>query len=316
VIGGVAIWTFTKEAPKPPPTAKVLFEKYTPAHFKSDSKNLMFNIIRIGNFGDKAATDVILSVEFPKDTEILDFTISNSSGAAARNNQKELPSNTNEKLFSIKSLMPDEIVTASILTKGDLAEKLLISARYTDGVAEQGSLNKGVKFDLSEGKPQAEKAALSALILGILLPIMLFRLRRTMGGRRSPNNSAFMMLHQGMVEDAAKLLENELMQRGGTSFELANLGLCKALAGDSEDSEKLFTAAELYSPSKSIKSLVAFNRSISYYESGDVDAAKKQFEIASSLGKSTVRKYVKISKYAQALVNNIPEFNEYIPSES
>jgi hypothetical protein len=264
------------------------------------------------NLGDKTAHEVVLSIEFPKGTDIKDFTIANTSGAAARKNQQELSSKENEKIISIKSLMPNELVTVSVLTN-DYAKKLLkISARHTDGLAREGSLARRPTIELTKKGLKDEIPLLLALVLGLFLPIIvLYRLRSISGGSRSINNSAFMMLHQGLINDASRMLEKELNSRGGTSFELANLGLCKALSGDLDSANKLFSAAELYCSSKHIKALVAFNRSIVSFEAGDMKNAKQQFEIAIDLAKNKIKRYVKYSVYGQSIVRDIEGFDEY-----
>jgi hypothetical protein len=314
-VGGIIVWKFTKEPPKPEPAPYIAYQMDTPAKFKSESKSLVFNTVRIGNLGDKLAQKIVLSVEFPDQTEINDFSISNSSGPAARDNQNDLKSKENEKIIKIDSLMPNELITLSILTNSYDGDPK-VTVRYPGGLAEQGSLSKRTSVQLSNEGPEAKWAALSALILGLLLPIMLYRLKRISGGFRSINNSAFVMLHQGLIADATKMLENELSSRGATSFELANLGLCKALSGDIDTASKLYSAAELYSQSKHIKVLVAFNRAISSFEEGDLAMAKKQFLTASDLNKRRIKEYVKYSVYGQSLVKGIDGFDEFIPVQS
>ena len=84
----------------------------------------------------------------------------------------------------------------------------------------------------------------------------------------------------------------------------------------SEDAEKLFSAAEQYSASTHIKALVAYNRSISAFEAGEIEKAKQQFEAAIGFAKNRIKTYVKYSVYGQSLVQNIEEFNEFIPKQN
>lgn len=312
VIGGLVIWKFTKEPPKPDPLPYVVYQVDSPASFKSKSTNVMFNTVRIGNLGEKTATDVVLSIEFPENTKISDFSISNSSGAAARENQKILASKDNEKIIRIQSLMPSETVTVSILSSDYKKEELKVAARHSSGLAEEGSLSNRISIS-PEGGAKAKEAAVSALILGLILPIMLYRMKAMTGGFRSRNNSAFVMMHQGLIDDAQKVLESELHLKGGTSFELANLGLCKALSGDFESANKLYAAAELYSKTMHIKALVAFNRAISDFESDDKEGAKKHFEIAIKIYKRRIKKYVSYSLYAQAMISSLGGYDEFMP---
>ena len=316
IVAGLAVWDFTKEPKKPEPTAKIIFESDTPAYFKSKSKNLMFNTVRIGNLGNKTAHKITLSIAFPEKNNILDFTLSNSSGKAAKGNHKELESNGNEKLIFLESLMPDEIVTISILTDGNIEDHLVISSRYAEGVGEKGLLAKGFYIEPERNKSKVLIAVFISLFLGIFISFMIYQLKQNMGGSRSINNSAFLMLHQGLTSEATKLLESEFHSRGGTAFEFANLGLCKGLSGDLDAAEKLYTSAELYSPSKQIKVLVEFNRSLSYFQANDLDNAKKHFSSAIALNKRLVIWYIKFSRYAQNLVKSFDEFNELTVKDS
>lgn len=166
-----------------------------------------------------------------------------------------------------------------------------------------------VDFD---SESQAEKAAFAAMLLGIFIPLMIIRLRKIMGGIRSVNNSAFMMLHQGMVEEAKQLLDTEIARRGGTSFELANLGLCLALSDNRESGDKLFRAAELYSSANSIKLLVEFNRAISAHQNGENDSAISHFSSAWNISKRGLRRYLRLSKLAQQMVQECEEISTIV----
>ncbi|WP_444889498.1 tetratricopeptide repeat protein [Microbulbifer sp. DLAB2-AA] len=312
IIGGITVWKFTKEPSKPEPKSIVVAEADSPAKFKSDSKSLIFNTIRIGNLGDKVAQSVILSIEFPEDTHVTDFSISSSSGAAARKNLKEIGEKKYEKIIAIDSLLPEETVTISILTNEYTENELHISGRYSEGLVQKGSLSKRVALDdLLKERPQAGKAALTALVLGILLAYMTFRIKNELGAPRNVNNTAFMLLHNGLVEEAATVLETNMTNRGSNSYEMANLGLCKALMGSKDASEKYFSVAELYSTSKQIKALVAFNRAIVSFESDEFDDARRYFESAVTLASRRIKLYVKCSKFGTRLAEHFPEFSEH-----
>lgn len=315
IIAGITVWKLTKEPTKPDPVANVVFESDSPAHFESKSKNLMFNTVRIGNLGDKTAHKVTVSIEFPEETNILDFTISNSSGNAANGNHKELDSKKSEKLFSFDMLMPDEVVTISILTDGYEEDSLNISSRYDEGVGESGKLSKRL-YIKPDNSNKSIVGALVAMLLGLFVAYMYYRLRGLLGGSRSKNNSAFMLLHQGLINEATQMFESEFNSRGVTSYEIANLGLCKGLSGEREKAEQFYKSAELYSSSKNIKALVEFNRALSYFNSDETEKAKKHFLIAVEKDESMVKNYIKYSVYAFALVNSFEEFQRFIPKGS
>lgn len=315
VIAGIVVWKLTKEPSKPTPNANIVFESDSPAHFESKSKNLMFNTVRMGNLGDKTAHKVTLSIEFPHDTNLLDFNVSNSSGKAANGNHKELESKPNEKLIFFEMLMPDEVVTISILTDGYDESYLKISSRYDGGVGKNGKLTKSFYIE-PENNSKPIVGALIALVTGLFVAFMFHRLRQLMGGSRSINNSAFMLLHQGLINEATKMLESEFNSRGGTSYEIANLGLCKGLNGDIETAEKLYKSAELYSSSKKIKALVEFNRALSYFNSNELEKAKKHFSNALTSNQKMVKSYITYSVYARKLVEEIDDFKAFIPKNS
>lgn len=316
IVAGIVVWNLTKEPAKPDPKAKVVFEIDSPAHFKSKSKTLVFNTVRVGNLGNKTAHKTTISIEYPEKTTILDFTISNSSGKAAKGNHKELESKGNEKLILLESLMPDEVVTISMLTDGNTEDNLNVSARYEDGIGERGILAKGFYSVPERNKYKSILSMFITLLLGVFMTFMLYRLRQRMGGSRSVNNSAFMMLHQGLISDASKMLESEFHSKGGTAFEMANLGLCKGLSGDLEAAEKLYRSAELYSSSNPIKVLVEFNRSLSYFKAEKLEEAKLHFSNAIEINKRLVKWYVKLSEHGQNLVNHFDEFKGFSPKSS
>ncbi|NLQ22964.1 tetratricopeptide repeat protein [Shewanella sp. S-1] len=198
-----------------------------------------------------------------------------------------------------------------------MEKELHVSGRYSEGLVQKGFLSKRVSLDdLLEKGPQAEKAALAALLMGVLLAFMINRLKNDLGGSRSVNNSAFMLLHNELIEEAETILEKDMYQRGSTAYEMANLGLCKALTGDKDASEKYFSAAELYSTSKQIKALVAFNRAIVSFESDKFDDARHYFESAATLANRRIKLYVKCSKFGFKLAAHFPEFSEFLPSKA
>jgi tetratricopeptide (TPR) repeat protein len=310
-VAGVVVWNLTKEPKKPEPESKVVFERDSKAHFKSKSQNLVFNTVRIGNLGNKTAHKLKLSIDYPEKTNILDFTISNSTGKASAGNHKELESESSNKLILIENLMPDEIVTISILTDGLIDDSIEVSARYAEGIGQEGSLAKGFFIEPERNRYEPLYAAFVAMLLGVFMSFMIYRLKQKLGGSRSINNSAFMMLHQGLIENATKMLESGFNSKGGTAYELANLGLCKALNGELETAEKFYKSAELYSKSKEIKALVEFNRSISYFNQNNFEKAKQHFTNAVNTSKSTIKWYVSLSDYAQELVDKFDEFKEF-----
>ena len=115
----------------------------------------------------------------------------------------------------------------------------------------------------------------------------------------------------------AEVLDKRSMShRGSTAYEMANLGLCKALTGDKDASEKYFSAAELYSTSKQIKALVAFNRAIVSFESDKFDDARHYFESAATHANRRIKLYVKCSKFGFKLAAHFPEFSEFLPSKA
>ncbi len=312
IAGGVTVWQLTREPPKPPAKADIIFQADTPAKFKSKSKDLAFYTVRVGNVGEKAAKEVYVSIIFNKKSVITDSAVTISSGAAAHKNQTEIASDSNEKLVRITSLMPGEIITTSLLVKDSSAVQPVVSARHADGIGRENRLVGGKSTIDVDPESRAEKAALAALLLGILIPVMIFRLRKKMGGLRSVNNSAFMILNQGMVEEAKRMLETEIASRGGTAFELANLGLCLALSDNREGGEKLFRAAELYSSANSIKLLVEFSRAIAAHKNGENDSATSHFSNAWNESKRGVRRYLKFSELAQRMVQECEEISTLV----
>lgn len=58
------------------------------------------------------------------------------------------------------------------------------------------------------------------------------------------NNSAFVLMHLGYSDEAARLLESSIEKTGGNASVLANLGACYALNGDPSRGHKYVSAAK------------------------------------------------------------------------
>lgn len=316
VVGGYTIWKLTKEPPKPELVSDVIYQSDSPARFSSESQDLSFYTVRVRNRGTKLASSIRVSIEFDEQATISDALSSMSSGNAAENAFQTLSAEPNEKLFQLSTLLPGEEFTTQLLVADAPNETPQISVRHSEGIGKRSDSFELISRPVDISSVRSRIAAAVSLVMGLSLPLMLIFIRRALGGTRSVNNSAFMLLHKGLVSEAKSMLESDIYKRGSTAYELSNLGLCFSLTGSEEQGELLQQAAETYSSSRGIKLLVAFNRAIASYKADDAEAACNYFSTAWGVSKRTVRKYLRFSVVASDMVEELPELRSMVANDS
>ena len=150
----------------------------------------------------------------------------------------------------IAVLTPDETATVVILTN---------TADGSDPIV-------GVKSDSSAGKRAPLNSAdivspVRSGVLEVVIPkaivvqvIVLFPMRdgvarfigRIIPVSRSINDTAFVLLHSGLIEEAIHLLSRGIRDAGAEPFMLANYGLALGLNGDTGQSQSVLKAAEFF----------------------------------------------------------------------
>ena len=122
------------------------------------------------------------------------------------------------------------------------------------------------------------------------------RVFRPIGGyERTLNNSAFVLLHQGCVEDASRLLRRALLQGEADANVFANRALCLALADDHEGAARSLAAAQLFDRTGKSAGVIRFNQALIALLSGDEANARQHLEAAVKANRRQVMLWARYS---------------------
>lgn len=252
VIGGVIVYYVTKEPPSIS-TEKLIYSIEDPQNFATQSNEITIQTIRVGNLGNETAKNVKIAYSVATPCLISDTSISLSSGPAGdfTINKK---SNT-EQFINIEALTPDETITISLLLNGIPKKPITVGVKSDRSVAIAGKFIREVKREIGVKDSSKVVAAVLipiALIMQIL--IMLFLrprvravIRKIIPTFRSINNTAFLYIHQGLIDEAESMLNNGINEGGADAHMLANHALCLGLKGETDIGLKKLEAADFYS---------------------------------------------------------------------
>ena len=109
-------------------------------------------------------------------------------------------------------------------------------------------------------------AIIAALIFAFLLPVYKKISKATqLAYSDSTNNSAFLLLHQGFIQEASQILEDTIRKGEDITFAFSNFAICKAKDGEFEQADSLIRAAKFYAGSSQHENAVInFNESLIY----------------------------------------------------
>jgi len=295
VVSGVALWYVTREAPSKPPAERLVYEIQKPADFQSSTTKLGLQTIRIANLGDAAASSVRAIVDYPAGVNVVDKAVSMSSGAVG--GQALATPNPQRLEVSVPTLTPGESVTVSVL----LSEAPAASPKV--GVKSEKTVG-SVVDDLVPPKPQPPSAVRDTI--GRLLPFLLIlqvplalyfsqrfrRALRSIGGyQRSLNNTAFVLLHQGLTADASRVLRRAIAAGEADANVFSNQALCYALEGNHDAADKALAAAEFFDRTGAAGIVLSFNRAFVALVRKDYAAAKEHLVAALAGSPSEVRRW-------------------------
>lgn len=308
VLGGVAVYYATKE-PDEKKSEKLVYLLNQTAAFTGGTQELAFSTLTLTNEGGASAKRPTLTIDL-KSAEVRDLAVSAQGGSrevARERSPKRLR-------LTFESLLPRETITVNLLLS--LPERPTIDIRSEASLAEerQGpvSTSKETRVERLNAVAGILVPVGSALSLLIMLPIVI-RLRARGGfdmfGDR--NNTGFLLLHHGLIDDAGRVLNEAVRAGQGDPYVLSNYALCRALAGDMEQAEKLLRAAKFRKRTGHGLAVVNFNEALIRLKQGDEAAALSKLTEAIGLSKSRIRQYAQTSIHLDA-VRDKPGFREAI----
>lgn len=259
VLGGVGVYYATKE-PDEKRAEKLVYTLDQTRTFAGGDKDIAISAVRISNEGGAAAKRPTLTIDLTE-AEIRDLSVAGLGGLREVTRER-----TPQRLrITFETLLPRETISVSLLLSR--SEKPKIDFRSDSSLGEERTL--------SSGLPAASRTEKLNLVSGIAVPVgafmsltlwafMAFRLRS--GGIidliADRNDAGFLLLHNGLVNDAAIVLGEAIRAGRCDSLVLSNYALCRALAGSFDDAEKLLLAAKFRERKWHSRAVVLFNESL------------------------------------------------------
>jgi hypothetical protein len=313
VIGGLAVYYSTREKQQPIPRESLYFALDDTVTFTTESTSLALATLRVTNAGDLAATNVAAAVRVPNGTGIIDMNAVLSSGPAAT---YRLSRPDGEMIsLSIPSLAPGEIATLSILLDSPPPTPLEVGVKSDASLGLPTPATSELPAQFPERDPRRDLSVIIVVTAGVLQLGLLLLSRRSIRSvlrayqptAISLNNTAFLYLHQGLVDEAASILEEGISSRGADTLMLANHALCLGLKGHRELAEKKLRAADFYSDTKHERAVIALNRALVAFHFQDTANGMMHLSEALALSPRAIRKYSAYSQVISALKASNPE---------
>lgn len=318
IIAGVIVYYVTREPTKPPAQEKLVYQVEQPSCFLSDQNKLALLTIRVGNLGSKEANDTELVIKFEKDISVLDKQIKMSSAPAGKFEDHTKKSNVVNLYFP--TLLAGETATISLMVDTPIQKTPEVGFRSAVSIGKEGPFVREVPPETNK-KESFEKALVALVPIAAFLQLFLIgllsgkvrsRISRFIPTTRSINNTAFLYIHQGLHEDAERLLRNEIRTSGANAISLANYGLALCLNGKIEEGKKRLKAAEWHSRSNHERAIVAFNNALVAFAEDNFQEGKNFLGDALKLSKHEITRYCEFSELVKGYKEKYPEIEEII----
>jgi hypothetical protein len=282
ILGGVLVYYFTKE-PEIKHEERLTYTINPGSTFNGGKEKLSLTSIQIRNDGGIAANKIIFKAAF-NHAEIKDFSVQSETG----NTPSTQNINQNTLYLAFPSLLPSENVVINVLASTEDTPTVTFRSDKTFGEIKKISISKKQKYIEINNF-----VGYIIPFLGIIYPLaaiillrfpfvrrMVFRILRQFISKPSKNNFAFLLLHQGIIDDATNILKSSLATGHDGAYCLSNLALCKALKRDFSYAEKLIKAAYVYSYSEREAGVVTFNEALILLLKGKKDEFYSKLEKA------------------------------------
>lgn len=308
VVGGVAVYYATKE-PDQKKSEKLVYVLNQTATFTGGTQELAFSTLTVTNEGAVAAQRPTITVDL-KTAEVRDLAVSAQGG------YREIARERSNKRIRLtfESLLPRETLTINILLSQP--ERPSIDIRSQASLAEERSItdpsNKDARNEKLNSIAKILVPLFGAVCILISIPFVFILRRRGLFDLRSDrNDTGFLLLHNGLVDDAGHVLRDAVQTGSGDLFTLSNYALYRALKGDFDQAEKLLRAAKFRDRRGHGLAVVLFNESLIRLKRGDEAAALNTLTQAIKLSRNHIQTYAQKSIYLDG-VRDKPGFREAI----
>lgn len=308
VLGGVAVYYATKE-PDEKKSEKLVYVLNQTATFTGGTQEFAFSTLTVSNEGGVAAKRPTLTVEL-KSAEVRDLAVTAQGGS------REVARERSSKriLLAFESLLPRETITVNILLSQP--ERPSIDVRSEASMAEErpiaASSDKETRSEILNRFAKILVPLGAALSLVMWLPLALRMRRRGLFDLLADrNDTGFLLLHHGLLDDAGRVLSEAIRDGRGDLYTLSNYALCRALSGDFDQAEKLLRAAKFRDRTGHGLAVVLFNESLIRLKQGDEAAALSKLTDAIKLSRGHIQRYARKSIHLDG-VREKPGFREAI----
>ena len=138
---------------------------------------------------------------------------------------------------------------------------------------------------------------------------LVFSRSRGMLRRPNQNDTGFLLIHHGLIDEAESVLDRAVHDGHCDQFTLSNYALCKAAKGNFDQAKSLLRAATFRKGSSHGKAVVLFNDAIIHLMLADKDATLSCLKQAIVLSPKEIRRYCQRSVHLEP-VRTVPAFYE------
>jgi len=282
---------------------KLVYVVDGPVKFEGEKSDLSLFWVRAKNSGAVAAENVNILIKFPSPIQIIAKKINLSSMPLENANLVESSVQDKSQIhLRIERLLPGDTLTVALQIDH------LVSSPPNIVVRSNGSI--GALEIPNNGQEKGDLGLLRKILLTLLIPIFALTLRAlpmsfvsqilftkvvplpVFGSR---NNTGFIFLHQDLVPQAKRLLENAVFQHGGEPLLISNYALALGLDGDLASARKMLSASSWWARTRHEKAVVLFNRGLLEILTGDESEGIKLFEDAVATERRDVLRYSQAS---------------------
>lgn len=296
IIGGVILYHYSDTFNKSP---RLTYSISLPAHFDFAGEIVTSNTIGINNNLEGKVENVVILIGYQD--PINELKVAKDSN----NSITYLTEVSDDKMsaaITIPFLRSNETFIFQIFTQSSsaLAPKISVTSENHVAKAEEKLLNIG-RLEEKEGAGAllvTATSALVALLAAAGLRTGLQRVSSALRGTHSINNTGFVLLHLGIVDEALSIFKKSIEQRGASPYEFSNLALCYALKEDFEKANIYLLASE-FLVNTDTHPIIILNQGLTKYLEGDKIQAKEILATYKGKHGRAYKHYIKFSKPLQ-----------------
>lgn len=277
--------------------------------FSSESQDLAITSITLRSEGDQPAKQAFISIALDQ-AEIRDIAIKTNNNV--KYSSKSLQKKSLELTY--ESILPSDSITIELLLSRP--EKPKVSLRSASTIGAEAVDSKDIK------NPTLLDNLKTWFIPTILITLLVYFLavfysRKAERSYFSPskNNSAFILLHNGLITEAGMILSDAIHDGDHSPYAFSNFALFKSLSNQNEQAEALLNCAKYFTVVSHANAVYNFNKAIILYRTNNEELSLKAMREAIKLSPKLIKQYYTSSIHTQAIQQN-PKFIELFSAQT